>query len=271
MSTDSRTPEEIERDIQRERAQLSSSLEALQERFSIEGITRQVADQLKRHGSDFGQSALESAKSNPVALALTGVGLVWMMASDARRSGSHGDSASPRGSTGTSTPGSGSGSERWDRMKADASWYGHRARASAEDLRSRLHEGTEHLSDSARKRVVEAREAAYQAQSQIERTAGGGSKQLIEFYREQPIVAGAMALAFGAALGALLPSTETEDSAFGETSDRLFEEAERIFKEETGKAKERVKSPSSKPDVQGRKVQGRRGGREDGRQNQPKI
>lgn len=258
MSTDARTPEEIERDIQQERAQLASSLEALQERFSIEGITRQVADQLRRHGGEFGQSALESAKSNPVALALTGIGLAWMMASDARRNGG-GDGAASFGGT-AAVARRPDGSQRWDRMRAEASRQGHKARASAEDLRNRLQEGTENLSEAARKRVVEAREAAYQAQSQIERAAGGGNKKLADYYSEQPIVAGAMAFAAGAALGAFLPHTRAEDSALGESSDEVFEEAERIFREETEKAKEAVKSASSQPAAKARKTQARASG-----------
>lgn len=223
MSTDARTSAEIQRDLDRERAQLASSLDALEKRFSIEGITRQVADQISHHSGDIGRSALNSVKSNPMPVALTGIGLAWMMLSDAtNRKGEA--SSSARGA-----------SQRWDR--ADIG-IGYRTRASAEDLRNRLYEGTNNLSEAAKKRVVEAREAAYRAQSEFERSVRSSSKQLVDYFDEQPLVAGALALAFGAALGAALPRTETEDRALGETSDQLLEEAERVFREEIEKAED---------------------------------
>ena len=79
MTNDSRNPEEIEREIERERAGLADTLDDLQDRFSVEGIARQFSDQFREHGGDWGRSISDAAKRNPVALALTGAGLAWMM------------------------------------------------------------------------------------------------------------------------------------------------------------------------------------------------
>ena len=43
MTNDSRNPEEIEREIERERAGLADTLDDLQDRFSVEGIARQFS------------------------------------------------------------------------------------------------------------------------------------------------------------------------------------------------------------------------------------
>lgn len=82
MTSDSRTPEQIEREIERERAGLTDTLDDLQNKFSVETIARQVSDQFREHGGDIGRSVSDAVKRNPVALALTGVGLAWLMLGD---------------------------------------------------------------------------------------------------------------------------------------------------------------------------------------------
>jgi hypothetical protein len=82
MKDDSRGPEEIKREIERERAGLTDALDGLQNKFSVESIARQVSDQFREHGGDIGRSVSEAVKRNPVALALTGVGLAWLMMGD---------------------------------------------------------------------------------------------------------------------------------------------------------------------------------------------
>ncbi|MCX7568195.1 DUF3618 domain-containing protein [Sulfitobacter sp. F26169L] len=82
MTNESRSPEEIERDIERERAGLTDTLDDLQDKFSVEHIARQFSDQFREHGGDIGRSVSDAVKRNPVALAITGVGLAWLMMGD---------------------------------------------------------------------------------------------------------------------------------------------------------------------------------------------
>jgi hypothetical protein len=259
--TDTRTKAEIERELESERAKLAASLEMLQHRFSVEGMARQFVDQASRHGGEFAQSLTRAAKENPVALALTGIGLAWMMYGDSARSRIYastlprademGDARFTRGNE------DGSGilrsaadaarevSHRWDRMSSGAGEYARSTRATAEDLRERLYEGTSQMTEAARQRVVNARDAAYRAQRELERAAAHAKRGSVDLFNEQPLVAGALALAAGAILGAALPRTRMEDEAVGEYSDRLLEEAERVFREETekvGKVAEAAKS-----------------------------
>ena len=76
---DNRTPDEIERDIERERSQLGRTVDELQDRLSPEGILREVGRGLSDHGQDIGEAVTQSVKRNPVALALTGIGLAWLV------------------------------------------------------------------------------------------------------------------------------------------------------------------------------------------------
>jgi ElaB/YqjD/DUF883 family membrane-anchored ribosome-binding protein len=86
MTNEARTPEEIEREIETQRSELTSNLDDLQDRFSIDGLVRQIGDQFREHGGDLGRSITDQVKANPIPLALTGIGLAWMMFGNSRPS-----------------------------------------------------------------------------------------------------------------------------------------------------------------------------------------
>ncbi|MDF1726827.1 MAG: DUF3618 domain-containing protein [Sulfitobacter sp.] len=75
---DTRSPEEIERDIERERAELTGTLDTLQDRFSFDGMARQVSTHLQENGSDIARNVSATVKENPLGVALVGAGLAWL-------------------------------------------------------------------------------------------------------------------------------------------------------------------------------------------------
>ncbi len=77
--SDTRTPDEIERDLEQNREGLQNTLAALQDTFTPDAIFRSLTDNVGRHGGEFGKSAADAAKGNPLALAVTGIGLGWLM------------------------------------------------------------------------------------------------------------------------------------------------------------------------------------------------
>ncbi|WP_282063840.1 DUF3618 domain-containing protein [Roseobacter litoralis] len=79
MTNETRSPEEIEREIEEQRSDLTSNLEDLQDKFSIDTVVRQISDQFREHGGDMGRSISNQVKANPIPLALTGIGLAWLM------------------------------------------------------------------------------------------------------------------------------------------------------------------------------------------------
>jgi len=334
MTNDNRTPEEIEREIERERAGLTSTLDDLQNKFSVETIARQFSDQFREHGGDIGRSVTDAVKRNPIALALTGAGLAWLMAGDrassrdrvgTRDSYDHrdprnranyygdrddhsglpvaaqqhgvipagqrrdlgpqpgdpskpyysgevarsgdvpswarhddddtpglaqraGDAASRAGDR-VSGAASNAGSTVAGKAKGAAgavSDAGHSVASGARDfasstadraaqLRRRLSEGTEELSDHARERVIAARESAVRARASAASYGREGRDRAVDVFEEQPLVVGALALAVGAAIGAALPRSRTEDRYMGQHRDQLMADAERIFAEEKSK------------------------------------
>ncbi|HDY96671.1 MAG: DUF3618 domain-containing protein [Sulfitobacter litoralis] len=335
MTNDSRTPEEIEREIERERAGLTNTLDDLQDKFSVETIARQFSDQFREHGGDIGRSVTDAVKRNPIALALTGAGLAWLMAGDrapgrdrmgTRDSYDHrdprnrtnyygdrddhsglpvaaqqhgvipagqrrdlgpqpGDPSKPyysgevarsgdvpswaRHDDDDDTPGlaqragdaasraggrvsgaaSSAGSTVAGKAKGAAgavSDAGHSVASGARDftsstadraaqLRRRLAEGTEDLSEAARERVIAARESAVRARASAASYGREGRDRAVDIFEDQPLVVGALALAVGAAIGAALPRSRTEDRYMGQHRDQLMADAERIFAEEKSK------------------------------------
>jgi hypothetical protein len=312
MTNDDRSSAEIERDIEREREELQDTLQEIRERYSVEAITRQVGRYVQENGGDIGRSVMEQVKANPIPLALTGIGLVWLMAGggtrtdysyrdryygnggrmmrggeyDYRRSefgpeaydedqdwssddefdedgewasqaeGRSGWSsvksgvrsmASKVGSMASGMTGGGSRHDYESDMAygEGGNWYASRSRrggrmrrmrASASELLERMYEGTQDMTEEAKQRVIAAREAAYNAQKQAEDMMRRGQREMADLFSSQPLVVGALAMAAGAAIGGLLPRTDMEDAAMGEERDRLFEEAERIYRQEREKA-----------------------------------
>lgn len=91
MATDNRSAAEIEREIETERAELKETLSDIQETFSADAIMRQVTEQFREHGGEISRSVARSVRDNPMALALTGVGLAWMIFGNGNRGGSRWD------------------------------------------------------------------------------------------------------------------------------------------------------------------------------------
>ncbi len=298
--SDISTPDEIERELERNRAALQDTVRSLEATFTPDTLFRSIADNVGRHGGDFGRSTMDAARANPLALGVTAVGLGWLMFGKGPSADKIADTASSaRNAAGTDTdsrhgadgPASFSpprgpvpAGEIGPRsqglsatQKARAKWYrtenyvqygaqsaadhagaardgvsraGTRVRDRSSEIAAQLSEGTERLGADARERVIAARERAILAGETLRRaggdanrkaraTARDGATRAKDFFEENPLVAGALALAAGALAAGTLPNTRFEDEHFGEHSDRLYDEAEALFEQERAKA-ERV-------------------------------
>lgn len=280
MTKEERSSQDIERDIEKERSELSDTLKELGNRFTPDYLVREVTNQFREHGSDIGKSVERSVKENPIALAITGVGLGWLIfgqnrqapapqagrpelvdqsayvavadASAQRTGRTDPDWARP--SLGTTGPGVGEkakgsarhGQERLSEKAQGAreamSEYSEQGQDKARQFRDRLHEGTEHLSAEARDRVIAARERAIAARENAAKRTRHGASTVSTLYEEQPLIFGALALAVGAAFAGSMPRSRVEDEHLGEHSDWLMGEAERIYSEESEKTKAVVRS-----------------------------
>ena len=86
MPSENQSPREIEREIETERAELKDTISDLQDNLSIEGVVRQATSLMRDNGGEIGRSISRSVKQNPLALAVTGVGLAWLIFGSEQRS-----------------------------------------------------------------------------------------------------------------------------------------------------------------------------------------
>lgn len=82
----------------------------------------------------------------------------------------------------------------------------------------------------------QAQQLGGMAQHQMDRT----SRMIMDSFQNQPLVAGALAFAAGAALAAALPHTAQEDQAVGKVADKLKGKAARMASELYEEGKERA-------------------------------
>ena len=307
---DTRSPEEIEREIERERAELSSTLDTLTDKFSVDRVVRTSQDYLSEHGGELATNFARTIKETPTAAVLTAIGVGWMIFGNQRQrvveyrdrsypGASYSGGRSDTGSSGSYSSGSyetssyrsspsttaygGASTDtaglidddlaRYDTYdterdtvsrdygegrsedetsmlerisdQAQGLWQetvtavrgGYRsASRSATDLRNSLFEGTEKMDVAGRERVASARARAYQGQLRARGAMRSGQRQAGDLFHEQPLVAGALAMAVGAVVGGLLPRTRREDEAFGTYRDQLFSDAEAVFQDERMRA-----------------------------------
>ena len=99
----------------------------------------------------------------------------------------------------------------------------------ARDTRAAMLRGLETLTGGAQTRILAARETAYAARL----VAARHGARLIE---ERPLIAGAVAVALGAAVAAVLPRTATEDRIFGPERDQLLTRARQVLDQERTRA-----------------------------------
>ena len=112
--------------------------------------------------------------------------------------------------------------------------------------REKLHNATDALSNSADGGKHQAGKAGAAVQQQM----GNLNQTIMTQFRDQPLVAGALAFALGAALGSTLPHTDQEDALMGEASDavkgKAGEQAAEVYDQGKQKAAELYETASEK-------------------------
>lgn len=233
----------IERDAARERQKLAASLNALSSAISPENIQEHAAAMAKTYGGDIGRQAWDTAKQNPAAFALVGVGISLLLTGTGSR-------PETRHASTTLVPVE-KASVGFDARVAAADHEIKRKETGmieqdtaprAEWLREKLKDGLETLPLSAQERVISARQTVLQAQEKVEAQARAAAQKSQTFMHEQPLAVGAIALGLGALIGALLPSTRREDDLLGEHRDAAMAKARSSLKEELEKAHSAAKS-----------------------------
>lgn len=79
MADQNRTSRQIEREVEQERAELKGTLEDLFNRFTFEEAWNRIGAYMRDNRDEFGQSVGRVVKEKPLAVALTAVGVGWLL------------------------------------------------------------------------------------------------------------------------------------------------------------------------------------------------
>lgn len=221
-----RTSAEVEAEVEASRSDLDRNVEALKQKMSPGQLFDEAARMMGGTGQQVASRFAEQAKANPMPLAVMGLGLAWLMASN--RSG-----ASSAGYVGESRSFAATGYESVDGgahsgLKDKAHAAGDKAHEMMAGVQERFADARASAADAGRSArdsvgsmAATARDRASQASHQAQRT-------FMDTLQSEPLLIAGLGLLVGAAIGAALPHTAAEDRVMGQTRDRVLEKGKSL-------------------------------------------
>jgi len=210
-----RRPEMILAEIDRTRGEMHRTLTAIEQRLSPQQLLNQGLDYVRQSGAtEFVQNLGGAARQNPLPVALTGIGIAWLMALGRQPAEQQQRDVEPSPA---------------ERISEGASSVKRRASETLGSVRAAAGSASATVAETSRRQWSRAR---------------GGFEYLAQ---EQPLLLGAVGLAVGAAIGASAPRTRQESRVFGEASRRLTEKAKEMGSEQLAKVRETVERTADSP------------------------
>jgi ElaB/YqjD/DUF883 family membrane-anchored ribosome-binding protein len=240
LGTDERSPEEIEREIERTRERMSNNIDALGNKLSPDALKQQAKDAISGKAQDVvanvgdqaretGSRVLDFITQNPLPVAAVTLGAIWLF-SMRRDDNSEvsGDRMARFAYTGperrepNGRPGLGRRlADRAGSMRHSVADAASHVSERAEELRERAGERAGELRERAGERADELRERAGELGSSARERARSARGNLEQMMHENPLAIAAGAVVIGLALGMLVPETEPERRVMGSTRDQL--------------------------------------------------
>jgi hypothetical protein len=258
----SQSPRDIEARLERDRNDVLRAFTSLRERLSPQSLMDDAVALISTNAGNYTQSLDRAIRANPVALAISAVGLAWLILG--RRKDDAAETPTLAGTRYEAVT-------RWedeggpvldrppvralqDDWTAEADRLRDRAagmlrqinaatrRASApvaelalrraevmaaltSDVRRVMGHGLEGMADATRHAALTARERAYELHLQARRKTA-------EALHERPLTSAAAIAVAGATLAAVLPRSSFEDRILGQTRDQIVAELERVLRDE---------------------------------------
>lgn len=262
-----RSVEELEREVERERRKVASTIDALQDKADMGNVVQEIVRLVGENGGVASRNLGRTLRDNPLPALLTGVGLAWLMAGGggprlhrddwdddtddstylhddpllrqpeplydverARGVAYSGSVGAPSAQAGTD-----SGPGLKDRVSGTVRRTGAATSATADTASASVRGAASGAGEAVRDASDAARERARRARARAMRTGRQGRETLETMMHDQPLVFGALALAVGAAFGGALPRSQTEDRMFGESSAKLKARARQVAETEGAK------------------------------------
>jgi hypothetical protein len=242
----------IEADINQSRHRLNDTIDALGSKLSPGQMVDEALGLLQGQAGQFAGNLGRQVRDNPMPAALIAAGVAWMILSKNQRHQepkSHSltaqDWAAERGFRSIEEARlrmaqhqDESAEAYFDRMHSDYAKsldLKQKAGEAAHEFKQRVNDtvaGIERRAMAVRERMAQTfAGAAHLAHDQAERAgeAAADIKHKAEsFYEENPLAAGALALAIGALIGSAAPLTEAERSALGDVADKAVDTGARL-------------------------------------------
>lgn len=270
---DTRSVDEIEADINRTRSHLDDTLSDFQERFSSDSMMHSAMEYVKSDSArDYFSNLGRSVRDNPMPAALIGVGIGWLIYSS--------NSGSARGSVpnhfddkrqkqarhaaAQTTPQTHEYDELYDEPLFDEPLYSEgesvdqyrRESASqgssggmgqrASDALHGAGDRARHMKSGASDRMHRMKQGSSDRLHQASSKARDTGSWISDMAHDNPVAAGALGLAAGALLGALIPTSRAEQRAMGDTRDHLVDRASEMGSEQMERASEKAQKEADK-------------------------
>lgn len=243
--TRSESPLDLERDAERVRAQIADTAEHLKDKMSPGQLMDEVVNYIKDGDASLFLSNFKAqVRDNPMALAMVGGGLAWLMMG----SGAATPSDTPQSAPSRGLAGSAGASATVGRPNA-AGRVGSALSGGVEgvgDAAASLATTASHVAGSAKDQVMatahDVRDLASDYMSSASK-AGADTRDrvkttFLDALEREPLVLGAIGVAVGAAIGAMLPATRTEQEYLGGTARKVRDTAETALADGVEKAKD---------------------------------
>jgi hypothetical protein len=256
--------EQLEREAERSRERLSSTLEELRSRITPGQVMDQLIDYARESGGgEFVQNLGSQVRQNPLPLALVGAGMAWLMfgrgpahtptsgqshdSSDAhaypsRTSGDIGKSATQAGSAVRESLRTSSDdlSARAAETSRDLGEKASAARSAlgnvVSDAKDRTSDAVQQASSAASTLVDEGTSKLTGSAQTFADSAGAIGRNFAEFCTQQPLFLAGLGIALGAGIGAAFAPTETESRLMGKASADLKERVQEVASDAVDKA-----------------------------------
>jgi len=258
---DHKSPERLEHEADEARARLGRTVDALSNRLSPGELLDEGLQMVREHGGEFGRNLGEQVKQNPVPLLFTAIGISWLIMSNKRSNDADYDDEI--------------GYRSRDRYDSDYDYAGSRFRTG--DYRETDRSDSEHGGESTRERIGESvgnaidsakgaakgaldtakdklkdtaarvsnmtssmKDEVGSAPDRVRRGAQDTTRNVGNLFHDQPLIAGSLGIAIGAALGAMLPRTRMENDLLGNASEQAMQRAKTMASEGYERVKDKA-------------------------------
>lgn len=217
------TSANLERQAETARADLSSTLEELRSNMTRTALASGAATLAKEGGAMVTRAAVRRAGDHPLATLLIGAGLAMLLTGGRTTFITSSSSRAHRGDGfADATKQAGGEAADWAAEKVSDVAVGARNAAAA------ANDATSTTIDKAHELVSHGTEQVMHRVHDVQDGAGHLAERLTQLAREQPVLTAALAVAAGAALGTMLPVTETERRYLGPSGARVTQKGRAV-------------------------------------------